>query len=44
MLNIDDLEQFYETSSNIQRSIISSSVPPDLERAILNAYEELEKG
>lgn len=39
----DQLDELYALSADIQQLIIRSKVPEDLERAILDAYAELEK-
>src|SRR5208337_3592747 len=41
--NAENLQDLYSLSADIQQLIIRSSVPKDLETAILEAYAELEK-
>jgi pyruvate, water dikinase len=41
--NAENLQDLYNLSADIQQLIIRSSVPKDLETAILEAYAELEK-
>jgi pyruvate,water dikinase len=40
--SMDQIDQLYALSTDIQQRIVHSSVPADLERAILEAYWELE--
>ena len=42
-LPAEEMDQLFSLSAQIQRHIIRAGVPADLETAILNAYEELEK-
>jgi pyruvate, water dikinase len=39
---VDQLDQLYSLSADIQQLIIRAALPPDLEQAILDAYRELE--
>jgi pyruvate, water dikinase len=39
---VEQLDQLYKLSADIQQLIIRGAVPPDLEQAILGAYGELE--
>ncbi len=39
---VDQLDQLYSLSADIQQLIIRAAVPPDLEQAIMGAYRELE--
>jgi pyruvate,water dikinase len=42
-LQPSDIAQLHETSSEIQKSIINAFLPPELEEAILSAYQDLIK-
>ena len=39
---VDQLDQLYSLSADIQQLIIRATVPPDLEEAIMDAYRQLE--
>jgi pyruvate, water dikinase len=41
--NVDQLDQLYSLSASIQQLIMTSPVPPDLEKAILEHYRLLEE-
>jgi pyruvate, water dikinase len=43
LLDPEDMEQLYETSATIQRLISNSTLPEDLEKALLAAYDRLEQ-
>jgi pyruvate,water dikinase len=41
-LDLENMERLHEASADIQQLIIQSSLPPELEQAILSAYSRLE--